>query len=96
MHADTAKFVKSVTRFRALEPDGLFALAKDLMRIVADRIDVSNLQKIASPPKSDEMGFVEISGEISRYNNFTRGCTNRDGATCRRLRYARQTRIQRG
>jgi hypothetical protein len=50
-HADTAKLVKSVNRFRALEPDGLFALAKDLMRIVADRIDHTSLQSVAPPPK---------------------------------------------
>jgi hypothetical protein len=43
--------MKSISRFRALEPDGLFALAKDLMRVVADRIDHSSLQKVAPPPK---------------------------------------------
>lgn len=58
-HADTAKLVKSISRFRALEPDGLFALAKDLMRIVADRIDVSNLQKIALPPKNEKWGSLK-------------------------------------
>jgi hypothetical protein len=50
-HADTAKLMKYISRFRALEPDGLFALAKDLMRIVADRIDHVSLQKVAPPPK---------------------------------------------
>lgn len=50
-HADTAKLVKSISRFRALEPDGLFALAKDLTRVSADRIDHASLQKVAPPPK---------------------------------------------
>lgn len=58
-HADTEKLVKSISRFRALEPDGLFALAKDIMRVVADRIDSSILQKIAPPPKGEKWGSLK-------------------------------------
>jgi hypothetical protein len=58
-HADTAKLVKSISRFRALEPDGLFALAKDLMRVVADCIDHARLQKVAPPPKGVTWGSLK-------------------------------------
>jgi hypothetical protein len=58
-HPETTKLVKSISRFRALEPDGLFALAKDLMRIVADRIDHDSLQKVAPPPKGEKWGSLK-------------------------------------
>jgi hypothetical protein len=52
-HTFTDKLVGSISRFRALEPRGLFSLAKDLMRIVADRIDSAALQRIVPPPSGE-------------------------------------------
>ena len=37
-HTSTDKLISSISRFRVLEPDDLFSLAKDLMRIIGDRI----------------------------------------------------------
>lgn len=55
----TDQLLASVSRFRALEPNGLFALAKDLMRILADRIDTTALQQIAPPPKGETWGSLK-------------------------------------
>ena len=45
--------------FRALEHNGLFALAKDLMRLVADRVDASALQRIVPPPQGERWGSIK-------------------------------------
>ncbi len=58
-HASTDYLVSSINRFRALEPNGLFSLAKDLMRIVADRIDTAMLQKLVPPPKGEKWGSLK-------------------------------------
>ncbi|HZL59176.1 MAG TPA: hypothetical protein VFC38_05705 [Stellaceae bacterium] len=52
-HTATAELMKSVSRFRALEPNGLLSLAKDLIRLVADRIDTTAVQKMAPPPAGE-------------------------------------------
>jgi hypothetical protein len=58
-HQGTEKLRASVNRFRALEHDGLFALAKDVMRLIADQIDVHPLQKIAPPPTNERWGSLK-------------------------------------
>jgi hypothetical protein len=58
-HAGTETLSKSITRFRALERHGLFALAKDIMRLVADRIDVDPLQRIAPPLPKEKWGSLK-------------------------------------
>lgn len=58
-HAGSLKLLRSISRFRALEPDGIFGLAKDIMRSVADRIDVDPLQRIASPPLKEKWGSLK-------------------------------------
>jgi hypothetical protein len=58
-HDDVGDVIRFISRFRALEPNGLFALAKDLIRIVADRIDTTALQKIAPPPKGERWGSIK-------------------------------------
>lgn len=58
-HAETETLSKSISRFRALEHYGLFALAKDIMRLFADRIDVGPLQRIAPPPPKEKWGSLK-------------------------------------
>jgi hypothetical protein len=58
-HLGTEKVSFAVNRFRALEHDGLFALAKDIMRLTADRIDVTPLQKVAPPPAKEKWGSLK-------------------------------------
>lgn len=52
-HESTEAILRSVHRFRAVEEQGLLALAKDIARLVADRIDVGALRKLAMPPKGE-------------------------------------------
>jgi hypothetical protein len=59
LHTGIETLSKSVSRFRALEPHGLFALAKDIMRLIADRIDVDPLQRIALPPAKEKWGSLK-------------------------------------
>src|SRR5262249_31689242 len=49
----------SIHRFRGVPDNGLYALAKDIIRLVADRIDASQLQKIAAPPKGQRWGSLK-------------------------------------
>ena len=58
-HSGSERVHASINRFRALEQGGLFALAKDLMRLIADRIDLSPLQKIAPPPAKEKWGSLK-------------------------------------
>ena len=58
-HPETEKLRGSISRFRALERGGLFALAKDIMRLIADRIDIGPLQKIVPPPAKEKWGSLK-------------------------------------
>jgi hypothetical protein len=58
-HASTSEIIREVHRFRTLEPAGVYALAKDLARLIVDRIDVNPLQKIAAPPKGEKWGSLK-------------------------------------
>lgn len=50
-HASRTEVAASVHRFRALDQKGVFALAKDISRLIVEAIDISELHKIAPPPK---------------------------------------------
>ncbi|WP_336490668.1 hypothetical protein [Methylobacterium nigriterrae] len=58
-HASTADILQKVHRFRSVDRDGLLALAKDIARLTADRIDASAIQKIVSPPKGERWGGIK-------------------------------------
>lgn len=58
-YSDLDKLHKTISRFRTLEPNGLFSLAKDIMRLIADRIDISPLQKAAPPPPKEKWGSLK-------------------------------------
>jgi hypothetical protein len=58
-HAESAAIMAGISRFRALTHDGLFALAKDLMRAIADQINTTALQKVVSPPKNEKWGSLK-------------------------------------
>ena len=57
--AGMEKMLTSVNRFRALDHDGLFSLAKDIMRLIADRIEIDPLQKIVPPPPKEKWGSLK-------------------------------------
>ncbi len=58
-HDATASILATVHRFRALEDHGVLALAKDIARLIADRIDIGVLRKVTSPPKGESWGSLK-------------------------------------
>ncbi len=58
-HDATVVIMKNVHRFRALDQSGLLALAKDLARLTADRIDIGALRAIAPAPKDEKWGSLK-------------------------------------
>jgi hypothetical protein len=58
-HDSTESILSRTHRFRATDAAGLFALAKDVARLTADRIDVSALQKLVLPPKGELWGSLK-------------------------------------
>jgi len=58
-HSATDDLCKSISRFRALDLSGLLSLSKDLMRLIAERIDSAALQKVVPPPKGEKWGSLK-------------------------------------
>jgi hypothetical protein len=58
-HDSAASILRSVHRFRAVDEPGLLALAKDIARLVADRIEIGALRKLAIPPKGENWGSLK-------------------------------------
>lgn len=58
-HDHVAELISRVHRFRAVDRQGLFALAKDLARITADDIDEREIQTLALPPKGERWGSLK-------------------------------------
>ena len=53
-HHATDEILRAIHRFRATDRSGLLSLAKDLARLVADRIDVNVLRRIVCPPAGEK------------------------------------------
>jgi hypothetical protein len=53
-HVETNSLFASVYRFRATDQRGVCALAKDLARLILDRIDVAALHTLVKPPKGEK------------------------------------------
>ena len=58
-HQSVNDIIKSINRFRAVDEKGLFSLAKDIAKVIADDVDVESLQKIAVPPKNTKWGSLK-------------------------------------
>jgi len=58
-HQATPEILRNIHRFRAVENHGLLALSKDIARLIADRIDIAALHKIAAPPKGEKWGSLK-------------------------------------
>lgn len=58
-HPSIIEISTSIHRFRAVDSQGLFSLAKDIARILVDDVDVESLQKIAIPPKGSKWGSIK-------------------------------------
>lgn len=58
-HKSIAEILRVTHRFRAVDRAGLFALAKDVARVIADDIDAPALQKLVAPPKGTKWGSLK-------------------------------------
>jgi hypothetical protein len=58
-HDAVGLILPKIHRFRALEQGGVLALAKDLARLTADRIDRAPLQGLVKPPKGENWGSLK-------------------------------------
>jgi len=58
-HPSTGELIAAVHRFRAVEAGGFLALAKDLVRLTADRIDATALQRLVPPPAKEKWGSLK-------------------------------------
>jgi hypothetical protein len=58
-HREAISILRSVHRFRALEPKGIYALAKDIIRLTADRINAEALKEIVPPPKGEKWNSIK-------------------------------------
>ena len=58
-HEQFSFLISRAHRFRSLDWNGFLALAKDLARLTADRIDAVALHKIAGAPKESKLGSLK-------------------------------------
>jgi hypothetical protein len=58
-HPSTEQLIATAHRFRAVETGGFLALAKDLVRITADRIDAAAIQRMVPPPAKEKWGSLK-------------------------------------
>ncbi len=58
-HEAIPELRKRIHRFRAIDKDGLYSLAKDIARITADSLNTVEIQKIAPPPKGEKWGSLK-------------------------------------
>jgi hypothetical protein len=58
-HEEYERLLRHAHRFRSVNQEGLFALAKDLARLTADSIDTAALQKLVQPQKGEQWGSLK-------------------------------------
>ena len=58
-HESVPELLGKIHRFRAVDETGLYALAKDIARLIADNLDAAEMQKIVPPPKKTKWGSLK-------------------------------------
>lgn len=58
-HLSVKEILPSINRFRAIDKNGLFSLAKDIARVIIDDINTEEIQKIVVPPKGTKWGSLK-------------------------------------
>lgn len=58
-HDAIPELLKKTHRFRAVDDDSLYSLAKDLARLLADSLDAEAMQTIVPPPKNIKWGSLK-------------------------------------
>ncbi len=59
-HDKHEEIVRRAHRFRAIDKEGLYALAKDLARLTADSINKQALKKVMRPPTKENWGSLKL------------------------------------
>jgi hypothetical protein len=69
-HDQWKNLIAHIHRFRSTDETNFFALAKDVSRLTADSIDLSELKKIAIPPKGERWGSLKsLEKVLARHSN---------------------------
>ncbi len=63
-HSNTNHILKKIHRFRAINEDGLLELAKDLYRLVGERINAKEIKKLVKPKKNAAWGQLRSLEEL--------------------------------
>lgn len=58
-HDSISDLVKKTHRFRSLDQQTFYSLAKDLARLTADSLDTESMQSICKPPKGTKWGSLK-------------------------------------
>lgn len=58
-HQSADEIMVTIHRFRSTDKSGLLSLAKDLARLIADRIDIGVLHKIVRPQSGEKWGSLK-------------------------------------
>lgn len=58
-HQSIKMIISQINRFKAINDNGIFSLAKDIARIIIDDINIEGLQKIIIPPKNTKWGSLK-------------------------------------
>lgn len=58
-HDAIPQLIEKTHRFRAVDEQSFFALAKDLARLIADSLDAQAMQTIVTPPKKEKWGSLK-------------------------------------
>lgn len=58
-HPEVDNIVRRVHRFRATTKEGLFELAKDLYRLIGERIDADSIKTVINPGKGEAWGSLK-------------------------------------
>jgi hypothetical protein len=74
-HDIIPELIKKINRFRSINQDSFYSLAKDLARLTADSLDASAMQTIVKPPDKEKWGSLkslENLLSIKNENKFIR------------------------
>ncbi len=63
-HIFIPEIMNKIYRFRAINETGLFSLAKDITRLIADNLNIKDMQKIIKPPKDMSWGSLKTLENI--------------------------------
>jgi hypothetical protein len=58
-HTDFSKIIKNTNRFRSLDLQSFYSLAKDIARLSADSLDIESIRKFLKQPTKEKYGSIK-------------------------------------